>query len=94
VYWLTDPGALGCQPADLVLTRAVGRPEGSYFVFRFRAGGGNATQPQVFFAGISGPWRNGHLSGTANTFSEFKPAAAAAPEEHLKRILAIVKASG
>jgi hypothetical protein len=87
--WLAFPTELGCVPSDLELMKAIDRPEGRYFVFRFRAGGGEFDDANTFNAGISGPWDEHGERSDSGTFSDFQPARSATPEEHLDRIVGI-----
>jgi hypothetical protein len=82
--WLAFPGELGCVPHDLQLMGTVERPDGRFYVFQLRAGDGQGEGANVFYAGITGPWGG---SGRPTTFSDFKRAAGASPEEHVRRIL-------
>lgn len=89
--WLTFPTELGCSPAELELMGELARPEGRYFVYRFLEDGGPTGGGGTFMAGVSGPWGpDGVLADRSATFSDFQPADAASPNEHLARILALL----
>jgi hypothetical protein len=88
--WLWFPTELGCVPAELETMRAFDVDDGTYFVIRFKAGGGPFDDADVFLAGVSGPWSDGgELASRSHTFSDFEPAASASPEGHLRRIAGI-----
>jgi hypothetical protein len=88
--WLWYPTELGCVPAELETMRTFDVDDGTYFVIRFKAGGGPFDDADVFLAGISGPWSDsGELASRSHTFSDFEPAASASPEGHLRRIAGI-----
>ena len=93
--WLAFPTELGCVPSELELLKQVDRAEGRYFVFRFRAGGGDFDDKDVFNAGVSGPWtEDGDLADRSGTFSDFKRADSATADEHLRRIVGVVEDVG
>jgi hypothetical protein len=87
--WLAHPNELACQPKDLEVWDRLLAKGAFYYVFRFRAGG-DAKDANEWQVGISGPWEDGELAETSKTFSDFKPASAGPPEEHLDRILKTV----
>jgi hypothetical protein len=94
VQWLAYPTEYGCQPSELEVMERFDEQEGTYFVFRFRAGGPNAADDdgRVFHAGVAGPFDDeGHLAATSSTFSEFEPAAARTPREHLSSLVELVE---
>jgi hypothetical protein len=86
--WLVFPTELGCEPQDLELMQRVDRHDGRYYVFRFRTGGGDVEDANEWEAGVSGPW-GADNEGYA-TFSDFERADKASPEQHVRRIVALV----
>jgi hypothetical protein len=93
VQWLAYPTEYGCQPAELHLMQRFDEPEGTYFVFRFRAGGPNAAgDGDVFHAGVAGPFDDeGHQAATSSTFSAFERADSRTPREHLASLVELVE---
>jgi hypothetical protein len=92
VQWLVYPTEYGCQPSQIEVMQRFDEPEGTYLVFRFRAGGPNAAgEDRVFHAGVTGPFdEEGLLAETSSTFSAFEAADSQTPREHLDSLVDLV----
>jgi hypothetical protein len=84
VGWLAHPLELGRPPAAIETMGTVARPEGVFYVFRYRPRPGHA-----WLAGVAGPYAAGEITAESpdDVFSELRPASLATPAEHVASTL-------
>jgi hypothetical protein len=89
VRWLTFPTELGCVPNEVELMKVVASAAGDWFVFRFKATAPEFVDPDVWKAGVAGPYARGAQptarpgSGTRSDFGLWE---SYTPEGHLLRL--------